>query len=76
MHSIPRSGAISKLEGLATWVEDRTNKQATGPWKKQRRLAMQVAAALPRFSPNTMDRRVVEFMLWNAGIEMTAPNTM
>lgn len=52
------------------WVEDKKNEEASGLWKKQHRFATQLAAALPSFALNESDRRDVEFMLWNAGIEM------
>ena len=52
------------------WLEDRTNRQATGLWKKQQRFAMQLAIALPGFALSEADRADVEFMLWNAGVEM------
>ncbi|HKQ26244.1 MAG TPA: MBL fold metallo-hydrolase [Burkholderiales bacterium] len=52
------------------WVEDRSNTKATGLWKKQNRFALQLAAALPGFGLNDADRQDVEFMLWNAGVEM------
>lgn len=52
------------------WVEDRTHPQATGLWKKQKRFAMQLAAALPTFDLSAADRQDIEFMLWNAGVEV------
>jgi beta-lactamase superfamily II metal-dependent hydrolase len=52
------------------WVEDRANKKATGLWKKQKRFAAQLAAALPSFELGEQDRASVEFMLWNAGVEL------
>lgn len=48
------------------WVEDRDNKKAAGLWKKQKRFAKQLAAALPSFGLGTEDRASVDFMLWNA----------
>jgi beta-lactamase superfamily II metal-dependent hydrolase len=52
------------------WVEDRTNPQATSLWKKQRRFALQLAAAIPTFGLNAADQQQVEFMLWNAGVDV------
>ena len=52
------------------WVEDRANKQATGLWKKQKRFALQLAAAVPTFNLSEVERQDVEFMLWNAGVDL------
>jgi beta-lactamase superfamily II metal-dependent hydrolase len=52
------------------WVEDRANKQAMGLWKKQKRFALQLAAALPTFNLSAVERQDVEFMLWNAGVDV------
>ena len=52
------------------WVEDRTNRKATVLWKKQQRFANQLAAAVGTFGLNDDDRRNVEFMLWNAGVDL------
>lgn len=51
------------------WVEDRANKEAMRLWKKQRRFAMQLAAAIPTFGLDEDKRQSVEFMLWNAGVD-------
>lgn len=51
------------------WVEDRTNTRATRLWKKQKRFAMQLAAAMPTFTLEEADRKSIDFMLWNAGID-------
>jgi hypothetical protein len=53
------------------WVEDRTDKRATKLWKKQKGFAMQLAAAAPSFTAlSPEDRADLEFLLWNAGIEI------
>jgi beta-lactamase superfamily II metal-dependent hydrolase len=52
------------------WVEDRKNTAATRLWKKQKRFALQLAAALPGFGLSPADRTDAEFMLWNAGIDI------
>jgi beta-lactamase superfamily II metal-dependent hydrolase len=52
------------------WVEDRANKQAMGLWKKQNRFALQLAAAVPTFNLGAAERQDVEFMLWNAGVDL------
>jgi hypothetical protein len=52
------------------WVEDRKNKTAMRLWKKQNRFALQLAGALPGFALSAVDRSDVEFMLWNAGVEV------
>ncbi len=48
------------------WVEDRSNSKAVGLWKKQKRFALQLAAALPSFSLGADDKAGIDFMLWNA----------
>lgn len=50
------------------WVEDRANQEATRLWKKQQRFAMNLAAA--RFGLDNENRQSVEFMLWNAGVDL------
>ena len=52
------------------WVEDRNNKEATRLWKKQNRFAMLLAAAMPTFHLDEGNRQSVEFMLWNAGVDL------
>jgi len=52
------------------WVEDRANKQAVGLWKKQKRFAAQLAAAMPGFGLSAADQQDVSFMLWNAGVDV------
>lgn len=52
------------------WVEDRKNKEATRLWKKQSSFAMQLAAAMPTFHLDEGNRKNVEFMLWNAGVDL------
>jgi beta-lactamase superfamily II metal-dependent hydrolase len=52
------------------WVEDRSNKKATGLWKKQSKFALQLAAALPTFTLSAEDQQSVKFMLWNAGVDI------
>jgi beta-lactamase superfamily II metal-dependent hydrolase len=52
------------------WVEDRKNKAATRLWKKQSSFAMQLAAAMPTFNLDEENRKSVEFMLWNAGVDL------
>jgi beta-lactamase superfamily II metal-dependent hydrolase len=52
------------------WVEDRSNRKATSLWKKQQRFANQLAAAVDTFGLDEDDRRSVEFMLWNAGVDL------
>jgi hypothetical protein len=39
-------------------------------WKKQKKFAMQLAAAVPSFALNDGDRQDVQFMLWNAGVDV------
>jgi beta-lactamase superfamily II metal-dependent hydrolase len=52
------------------WVEDRTNPEASRLWRKKQSFALQLAAALPSFSLAEQDRAAVEFMLWNAGVDV------
>jgi len=52
------------------WLEDRANTQAMGLWKKQKQFALQLAAAVPTFGLAEGDRKNVEFMLWNAGVDV------
>src|SRR4051812_35895679 len=52
------------------WLEDRTNNAATRLWKRQNRFAMQLAAAVPTFGLEVADRESIEFMLWNAGVDL------
>ncbi|MDB6104579.1 MAG: ComEC family competence protein [Gammaproteobacteria bacterium] len=54
------------------WVEDRTNKKAMALWKKQEKFARQLAAAVPSFGLGADDLASVQFMLWNAGVEIPA----
>src|SRR5687767_4015868 len=51
------------------WLEDRANTEATRLWKKQHRFAMNLAAAM-RFGLDDENRESIEFMLWNAGIDL------
>ena len=52
------------------WVEDRNNPEATKLWKKQARFAMTLAGARNSFGLSAEDLADVEFMLWNAGIDL------
>lgn len=52
------------------WVEDRMDKEAARLWKKEHSFAQQLAAALPTFGLGDEDRSAVEFMLWNAGVDL------
>lgn len=52
------------------WVEDRANKQAMSLWKKQKKFALQLAAAVPSFKLGPDDLEAVQFMLWNAGVDV------
>ena len=51
------------------WVEDRDNLKATRLWKKQNGFALQLKAALSSFQLAEEERKNVEFMLWNAGVD-------
>lgn len=51
------------------WVEDRSNEKARRLWKKQQQFAMNLAAAMPTFGLDEDERKSVEFMLWNAGVD-------
>lgn len=51
------------------WVEDRANPEAIGLWKKQQQFAKNLAAAMA-FGLQTKDKESVEFMLWNAGVDI------
>jgi beta-lactamase superfamily II metal-dependent hydrolase len=54
------------------WVEDRDDPVAKKLWKKQKGFAMQLAEAAPSFTAlSPADRADLEFMLWNAGIDIT-----
>lgn len=52
------------------WLEDRNNPQAKKLWKKQHSFAMGLAAARSTFNLSPADLADVEFMLWNAGIDL------
>jgi beta-lactamase superfamily II metal-dependent hydrolase len=52
------------------WVEDRANPRAMNLWKKQKKFAMQLAAAVPSFTLSDADQDAVQFMLWNSGIDV------
>lgn len=52
------------------WVEDRSNNEATRLWKKQQRFAMNLYSAIPQFELGDEDRSSIEFILWNAGIDL------
>ncbi|MFC4821732.1 ComEC/Rec2 family competence protein [Dokdonella ginsengisoli] len=52
------------------WVEDRKNSAAASLWRKQRQFALDLAASVPSFNLDDGDRESVEFMLWNAGVDM------
>jgi beta-lactamase superfamily II metal-dependent hydrolase len=52
------------------WVEDRENKEATRLWKKQSSFALQLSNALSSFNLGDEDEQSVNFMLWNAGIDV------
>jgi beta-lactamase superfamily II metal-dependent hydrolase len=52
------------------WLEDRKNPEATKLWKKQQGFAMQLAAVRGTFGLSAADLADVEFMLWNAGIDL------
>lgn len=51
------------------WVEDRANPDATRLWKKQQQFAKNLAAAMA-FGLQSKDKESVEFMLWNAGVDL------
>src|SRR5882724_1338859 len=51
------------------WVGDRSNEKAMRLWKKQQQFAMNLAAAVPTFGLDEENRKSLEFMLWNAGID-------
>ncbi|EHB53327.1 beta-lactamase domain protein [Mycolicibacterium rhodesiae JS60] len=53
------------------WVEDRDNPDATKLWKKQKGFAMALADAAPSFMLSPEDRTELDFLLWNAGIDIT-----
>lgn len=61
---------VSVGEVWLPWVEDRKNEKAVRLWKKQASFAMNLATALSSFQLNAADRESVEFMLWNAGVEL------
>lgn len=61
---------VSVGEVWLPWVEDRQNDKAVRLWKKQQRFAMNLALALTSFQLSQEDRESVEFMLWNAGVEL------
>ena len=63
-------GDVAVGEVWMPWVEDRSNKQATALWKKQTRFTMQLAAAMPTFGLSAAERDEVDFILWNAGIDL------
>jgi beta-lactamase superfamily II metal-dependent hydrolase len=63
-------GELAVGEVWLPWVEDRANKEATRLWKKQKRFAAQLAAAVPTFGLDDENRQSVEFMLWNAGVDL------
>jgi beta-lactamase superfamily II metal-dependent hydrolase len=52
------------------WVEDRDNPVATKLWKKQKGFAMALAGAAPSFRLSQEDRAELDFLLWNAGIDI------
>ena len=53
------------------WLEDRSNEKATRLWKKQHSFAMSLAAATAKqFAVNSEIRQSVDFMMWNAGIDI------
>lgn len=53
------------------WVEDRDNPDAKKLWKKQQGFAMALAQAAPGFDLHPDDRAELDFLLWNAGIDIT-----
>lgn len=53
------------------WVEDRDNPDATKLWKKQQGFAMALRDAAPSFKLSPEDRAELDFLLWNAGIDIT-----
>jgi beta-lactamase superfamily II metal-dependent hydrolase len=63
-------GDVEVGEVWMPWVEDRANTQASSLWKKQLRFAMQLAVALPTFGLSPADLGDVQFMLWNAGVDL------
>lgn len=63
-------GEIEIGEVWLPWVEDRSNPDAKKLWKKQQSFAMNLAAAAPMLSLSAEERENVEFLLWNAGVEI------
>lgn len=63
-------GEVEIGEVWLPWVEDRDNKKAAQLWKKQKSFALQLQAALPTFGLSPSDQHSVNFMLWNAGIDV------
>ncbi len=53
------------------WVEDRDNPDANKLWKKQQGFAMRLAEAAPSFGLSPEDNAELDFLLWNAGIDIT-----
>jgi beta-lactamase superfamily II metal-dependent hydrolase len=62
--------AVEVGEVWMPWLEDRKNPEATKLWKKQQSFAMQLAAVRTTFGLSAADLADVEFMLWNAGIDL------
>ena len=61
---------VSIGEVWLPWVEDRGNTAATKLWKKKQQFAMQLFAALPSFALDPATNDAVQFMLWNAGVDV------
>jgi beta-lactamase superfamily II metal-dependent hydrolase len=52
------------------WVENRKSAEAKSLWKKKDGFAFRLAAALPTFNLSAADRDDINFMLWNAGVDI------
>lgn len=63
-------GEIEVGEVWLPWVEDRSNPQAKKLWAKQQSFAMNLAAAAPMLGLSAEEKESMNFLLWNAGIEM------
>ncbi|MGA5540330.1 MBL fold metallo-hydrolase [Mycobacterium sp. NPDC051198] len=53
------------------WVEDRNNPDAKKLWKKQQGFAMALHRAASSFALSPDQRAELDFLLWNAGIDIT-----
>lgn len=61
---------VSVGEVWLPWVEDRQSKEAKRLWKKKDGFAVRLAEALPTFSLSAAERDEINFMLWNAGVDL------